>query len=100
VPISRSKTLSASIAPRSESKPVWTWLAPLVAALAVFAGVLLVTPPGLASIGEVLLGPTRGARAEAAAYALGAAASLALLTLACVWAVCALLDALVRRLRR
>jgi hypothetical protein len=65
----------------------------------VFCGVLLVTPPGFAAIGDVLLGPPRGPRAEAAAYALGAAASLALVALLGVWAVCALLDAVVRRRR-
>src|SRR5262245_21306534 len=80
--ISRSKSLSAFTAPRFEAKGVWTWLAPLVAALLVFVGVLLLTPPGFASIVEVVLGTTRGARAEAGAYALGAAASLALLALA------------------
>jgi hypothetical protein len=76
---------------------VWTWLVPLLAALAVFSAVLISTPPGFASIADVLLGPPRGPRAEGAAYALGAAASLALLALVSVWALCALLNAFVRR---
>jgi hypothetical protein len=53
----------------------------LVAALAVFCGVLLSTPPGLVSLPDLLLGPARGARGAAEAYAVGAAASLSLLTL-------------------
>ena len=89
-------TWSASTALRSEAR-VWRWLVPLVAALLVFSGVLLATPPGFASIADLLLGPPRGARADAAAYAVGAAGSLALLTLALVWAACALLDAVVSR---
>jgi hypothetical protein len=78
---------------------VWTWLAPLVAGLVVFTVVLLVTPPGFASLGDVVLGPPRGPRAEAAAYAVGAAASLAVFVLGLVWLACALLDAVVRRRR-
>jgi hypothetical protein len=62
-------------------RPRWTILLALVVAVAVFAGVLLVTPPGLAAIVDVLVGPTRGTRAMASAYAVGAAASLGLLTL-------------------
>ena len=76
---------------------MWTWLVPLVAALAVFSAVLLTTPPGFGAVAEVLLGPARDARAEGAAYAVGAAGSLALLALLATWAVCALLDAVVRR---
>jgi hypothetical protein len=75
---------------------VWTWLVPLVAALCVFSGVLLTTPPGFGAFTDLLSQP-RGARAEAVAYVLGAAASLALITLLVLWAVCAMLDALVRR---
>jgi hypothetical protein len=54
----------------------------LVAAGAVFVGVLLSTPPGLVSLPDLVLGPARGARGAAEAYAVGAAASLSLLTLA------------------
>ena len=73
---------------------------PLLAALAVFSAVLISTPPGFASITDVLLGSPRGPRAEAAAYALGAAGSLALLALVSAWALCALFNAFVRRSRR
>ncbi len=61
--------------------PVLAWLVPLGAALAVFAAVLLTTPPGFGAVGDVLFGSVRGPNAEAAAYAVGAAASLALVTL-------------------
>ena len=54
---------------------------PIVAAAAVFAAVLLMTPPGFRALSDVLLGSPRGPSADAAAYALGAAGSLALLTL-------------------
>jgi hypothetical protein len=74
----------------------WCWAVPLGASFMVLALVLLLTPPGFASIGDVVFGLQRGARAEAAAYALGAAASLSLLTLLILWALCAALDALVR----
>jgi hypothetical protein len=62
----------------------------LVAAGLVFGGVLLSTPPGLVSLPDLLLGPARGARGAAEAYAVGAAASLSLLTLVGVAAVVAL----------
>jgi hypothetical protein len=74
----------------------WAWVVPLVAAMLVFSGVLLVTPPGFGTFADLLNQP-RGARAEAVAYALGAAGSLALITLLVLWAACAMLDALVRR---
>jgi hypothetical protein len=70
----------------------------LVAALAVFGGVLLSTPPGLSSLPDLLLGPARGARGAAEAYAVGAAASLSLLTLGAMAGVVALWK-LVARLR-
>ena len=42
---------------------------------------LLTTPPGFEAISDILFGLPRGPNADAAAYALGAAGSLALLTL-------------------
>lgn len=75
----------------------WRWGLPVLAALAVFSGVLLTTPPGFAAIADVLLGSVRGPNAEASAYALGAAASLALVCLLGVAAGCALIDLLRRR---
>jgi hypothetical protein len=56
----------------------WTWLVPLLLALGVFVGVLWTTPPGFGAISAVLFGTPRGADADAAAYALASAASLAL----------------------
>jgi hypothetical protein len=53
----------------------------LIVAGVVFCGVLLTTPPGLMSLPDLVLGPARGARGAAEAYAVGAAASLSLLTL-------------------
>ncbi len=76
----------------------WTWVVPVAGAVAVFAAVLLVTPPGFASIGDVLLSSTRGPNAEGAAYALGAAASLALVALGGLWGVCFVIGLLRRRI--
>jgi hypothetical protein len=59
----------------------WTWLTPVLGAALVFAGVLWLTPPGFGAIGEVVFGSPRGPSADAAAYVLGAAGSLALVTL-------------------
>jgi hypothetical protein len=59
----------------------WTWVAPLVGAAIVFAAVLWVTPPGFGAIVEVVLGSPRGPNADAAAYVLGSAGTLALVTL-------------------
>jgi Mn2+/Fe2+ NRAMP family transporter len=59
----------------------WTWGAPVGGALLVFAAILAVTPPGFGAIGEVVFGSPRGPSADAAAYVLGAAGSLALVTL-------------------
>jgi hypothetical protein len=59
----------------------WTWLLPLLGAGVVFSAVLLTTPPGFRAITDIVLASPRGPSADAAAYALGAAASLALLTL-------------------
>src|SRR5438132_13692725 len=59
----------------------WSWSVPIAAATAVFTAVLLTTPPGLHALSDIVLGSPRGPSADAAAYALGAAGSLALLTL-------------------
>jgi Mn2+/Fe2+ NRAMP family transporter len=59
----------------------WTWGVPVIGALLVFAAVLWVTPPGFGAIGAVVFGSPRGPSADAAAYVLGAAGSLALVTL-------------------
>jgi hypothetical protein len=78
----------------------WTtswWLAPLAGGVAVFATVLLVTPPGFAAIGDVLFSSARGPNADGAAYALGAAASLALGALVVLWGVCFVIGLLRRR---
>ena len=73
---------------------LWTWAVPLAMAGVVFAFVLSTTPPGWRAIPDVLVGSVRGPNADAAAYALGAAASLALGVLV----VAALATLLVRRL--
>jgi hypothetical protein len=75
----------------------FVWLVPLVGAAGVFAAVLAVTPPGFAAIGDVLFSSVRGPNAEGAAYALGAAASLALLALLGLWGVCLVIASLRRR---
>jgi hypothetical protein len=72
------------------------WVVALVGAAAVFAAVLLVTPPGFAAIGEVLVGTSRGPNAEGAAYAVGAAATLALAALLGLAAVGLVIDTLRR----
>jgi hypothetical protein len=77
----------------------WTWVTPLVGAAAVFSAVLLTTPPGLRAVSDVLLGSVRGANADAAAYALGAAGSLALLVLLGLAAICGVVDLAWRRWR-
>lgn len=59
----------------------WTWVTPLGGALIVFGTVLWVTPPGFGAIVDVVFGSPRGASADAAAFVLGAAGSLALVTL-------------------
>jgi hypothetical protein len=69
----------------------------LVAALAVFCAVLLSTPPGLVSLPDLLLGPARGARGAAEAYAVGAAATLSLVTLLVTAGVVALSKLVVRQ---
>lgn len=77
----------------------WSWVVPLAGAAAVFAFVLLTTPPGFLAIRDMLLVSGRGPVADAAAYALGAAATLALVTLLVLAGVCGGLALLLRRLK-
>ena len=77
----------------------WSWVVPLAGAGAVFTGVLLTTPPGFRAIADVLLGSPRGANGDAAAYALAAAGSLALLTLLVLAAILGGIDFVIRRTR-
>ena len=70
----------------------WSWSVPIVAAGVVFAAVLLTTPPGFRALSDIVLGSPRGPSADAAAYALGAAGSLALLTLVVVAVLLGTLD--------
>ena len=72
-----------------------TPLVSLLAATAVFVLVLSCTPPGFASLPELLIGPARGARGAAEAFAVGAAATLALATLLLVAGVLSLARKLV-----
>ncbi len=74
------------------------WLVPLAGATLVFVYVLLTTPPGFEAVGEVLVGTARGPLAEAAAYAVGAAASLALIVLLVLWALGFVIGLLRRRI--
>ena len=80
-------------------RSIWSWLVPIVCAAAVFAAVLLTTPPGLRALSDVVLGSPRGPSADAAAYALGAAGSLALLTLLLLGVVLGAIDLAMRRKR-
>jgi Mn2+/Fe2+ NRAMP family transporter len=59
----------------------WAWLTPLVGAGVVFTFVMWTTPPGFQAIADVVFGPPRGTNADSAAYVLGSAGSLALVTL-------------------
>jgi hypothetical protein len=77
----------------------WSWLVPIAGAAVVFAAVLLTTPPGFRAISDILHGTPRGPSADAAAYALGAAGSLALLTLLALGLVLGAIDLAVRRKR-
>jgi hypothetical protein len=77
----------------------WSWIVPLLGAAAVFVGVLLTTPPGLRALSDVVLSAPRGASADAAAYALGAAGGLAFLSLVGLAVACGVLDLLLRRRR-
>jgi hypothetical protein len=75
----------------------WTWCVPLAAAAAVFGLVLATTPPGFGAISDVVFATLRGPNADAAAYALGAAASLALVVLLVLAAACGALELALRR---
>ena len=77
----------------------WSWSVPIAAAAMVFATVLLTTPPGFRAISDILFGSPRGPSADAAAYALGAAGSLALLTLLVLGVALGALDLAMRRWR-
>lgn len=70
----------------------WSWLVPVLGAAIVLGFVLATTPPGLSAVGSMLF----SSGADPAAYATGAAASLALLTLVALGAVCAAVDRLLR----
>jgi hypothetical protein len=80
-------------------RSTWSWLVPIAGAGMVFAAVLLTTPPGFRAISDILLGSPRGPSADAAAYAVGAAASLALLTLLVLGLVLGVIDLAFRRWR-
>ena len=75
----------------------WSWLVPLAGAAIVFAAVLVTTPPGFRAVSDVLVGSPRGPNADAAAYALGAAASLGLVTLMLIAAISAGIDFVIKR---
>jgi hypothetical protein len=84
-------------------RPAWPPLVGLAAGLIVFVVVLLDTPPGFSAVGMLLTGSARGVQGQAAAYAAGAAAALALVTLLGVsltLAVVAWLIGAVRQRRR
>ena len=78
-------------------RPGWPALLALLVALLVFCAVLLVTPPGFVAFVDLLIGPARGPRGLAAAYAVGAAASLALVSLLVVAALLSVLERARRR---
>jgi hypothetical protein len=79
-------------------RAAWSWLVPLLAAAGVFAGVLATTPPGFRAIADVALATPRGPHADAAAYAIGSAASLALVTLVMLAGLIGGIDFVRRRL--
>ena len=74
-----------------------SWLLPLIGAGAVFAFVLLTTPPGFGALSDVLVGSARGPNADAGAYTLGAASSLALIALLVLAALVSAIELLKRR---
>jgi hypothetical protein len=78
-------------------RTVWSWALPVLGAALVFVAVLVTTPPGFGAIGAVLFGSPRGVIADAAAYAIGAAASLGLLALVVLAAVTRTIEALAGR---
>ena len=77
----------------------WSWLVPLVGAALVFSGVLSTTPPGFRALSDVLFGSPRGPNADAAAYALAAAASLALVALIVIATITAGVEFVTKRSR-
>jgi hypothetical protein len=77
----------------------WSWIVPLLGAGVVFCAVLLTTPPGFNAITQVLFVAPRGPSADAAAYALAAASSMALVTLLLLAVACGVLDLFLRRVR-
>jgi hypothetical protein len=78
-------------------RAAWTWAVPLLGAAAVFGAILVSTPPGFASIPQVAFFAARGAPSDAAAYALGAASALALVTLVLLAVACAAIELVMRR---
>ena len=70
---------------------------PLAIAAAVFAFVLATTPPGFRAVTDIMFGSPRGINADAAAYALGAAASLAFIALLVVALIVFLVEIAMRR---
>jgi hypothetical protein len=78
----------------------WSWAVPVIGAALVFSAVLVTTPPGFGAMGTVLFGTPRGATGDAAAYAIGAAASLALVTLVLLAALARTIEALAGRRAR
>jgi len=74
-----------------------TWPVPLAIAAAVFAFVLATTPPGFRAVTDIMFGSPRGINADAAAYALGAAASLAFIALLVVALIVFLVEIAMRR---
>ena len=78
-------------------RATWSWLVPLLSAVAVFSGVLVTTPPGFAAVPQALFVAARGPATDAAAYALGAAAAFGLLTLVVLAAICAVAELILNR---
>ncbi len=79
--------------------PAWSWVTPLGVAALVFSGVLVSTPPGFGAIAQVLVFRESGPLGDAAAYALGAAASLAFVALVGVATCCRVLLVAMRHRR-
>jgi hypothetical protein len=77
----------------------WSWLVPLVGALAVFSAILLSTPPGFSAIPQVLFFASRGPNTDAAAYALGAASAFGLVALVGLALLCGCVEFALRRRR-
>ena len=75
------------------------WPVPLIVAAVVFTFVMATTPPGFRAITDIMFGSPRGINADAAAYALGAAASLALLALLVAALLLGLVEIAMRRRR-